>query len=524
MDLFAGFRSAHGTHGVPYYDDNHNKWSLKNPDKAQAAKTVREPVTVELWGKHIGGVRPLGIIPIDEEGMCVWGSIDVDDYQINAIELVQQIEQLKLPLVPCRSKSGGMHLFLFLSSPATARSVQKYLKDVAAVIGRAGSEIFPKQTEILASRGDLGNWMVMPYYGSDYDGKLFMQYGIKKTGGEQTIQEFLTLAHKRKVAPDQLVVRKPRLPGAASVGAAAAPHTEEPFSDGPPCLQHLVRGGVKPGGQNNTLLMMGIYFKRKYPNDPNEWKKMLEQANHSFLDPPGASDALASVIRSLEAKDYLYTCKSEPMVSHCNSQACRIRRFGVGVAGAFPVISGISKLNTDPPIWFVDVEDRRLEIATEVLQNYTKFHAACMERVDKSFVLVKQSDWMMMLADAMQNLQVIEAPPEIGRGGVFFEMLEDFLTNRQRGQHVEDILMGRPWEDQEAGRHYFQIKDLDKFMRREGEKNYTRGHMTTAIKKLGGDAHFMNIKGAGRNCWWVPSALFRPAPVVSAPNIEGAPV
>jgi hypothetical protein len=513
--LFAGFLGAHGTHGEPQQDPDSLKWHIK-----KTARTVPGPATVELWEKHLSGERPLGVAPIREDGTCLWGSGDVDDYEIDIIQLVQAIERAKLPLVPCYSKSGGVHLFLFLSEPAPAVEVQRYLRDVLARLGYANSEVFPKQTEILADRGDKPNWIVMPYFGGTYDNKLRMQVGVKASGGEQTVQEFLALAEERRQPRSALAARARSRP-APSVNGTAPPGTGVAFSDGPPCLQHLVVGGIKPGYQNNTLLMMGIYFKKTNPSD---WEALLEQANQDHLDPPGSSEGLASVIRSLRSKDYLYTCKTEPMKSHCNAAVCRARRYGVGDEGAFPAISGISKLDTDPPIWFVNVEDSRLEVNTEELQDYRRFHAKCMSELNRCYMAIKQSDWFTVLSEAMRDVHLVPAPQEVGRQGIFHERLEEFLTNRQRGTSREDLLRGRPWEDEEAGRHYFRLRDLSKFLEREGDKTTSRGQMTEQIKRFGGGDHFFNIKGHGVNVWWVPSRQFRRPPQSDSPSVPGVPV
>ena len=91
----------YGTHGEP--TQKGLKWEIRS-----TALTLRHAVTQDLWQKHIDGKKPLGIIPIDEDDMCSWGSIDVDDYTNNLYGLIDRVEQLVLPLLPCRSKSGGL--------------------------------------------------------------------------------------------------------------------------------------------------------------------------------------------------------------------------------------------------------------------------------------------------------------------------------------------------------------------------------------------------------------------------------
>jgi len=74
--LFAGYMGAHGTHGEPYQEPGKAKWEIKG----SGAKTLKQPVTLELWQQHVAGTRPLGIVLVNEKGLCSCASIDVDVY------------------------------------------------------------------------------------------------------------------------------------------------------------------------------------------------------------------------------------------------------------------------------------------------------------------------------------------------------------------------------------------------------------------------------------------------------------
>lgn len=517
MTLFSGHSGAHGTHGVPVREIGSLKWAIKS-----TADSRREPPTLAMWKQHLAGKRPLGIIPIRQDSTCSWGSIDVDEYDANLLAIITQVDARGLPLVPCRSKSGGLHLFLFLEEPQPAGAVQSLLRDLAASLGRAGDEIFPKQTQILEDKGDVGNWMVMPYYGDTYGGKIREQVGLRKTGAEMTAEEFCDVAEKARVPTGKFISKfealgkRRKTPG----GAAAAP-VGGPFSDGPPCLQHLAAEKVGRGQQSNALLMMGIYFKRL---DPANWKQLLEDANREHLDPPGSAEGLTSVMRSLEKKDYEYTCRNEPMVSHCNSSLCRTRRHGVGEGGNYPLITGLSKLNTEPPIWFVDLGTHRIDTTTEQLSNYILFHRLAMEKADVCYALMKPSDWLAAVAAAMQNLTVIPAPPEVGITGRFMELLVEFLTNRAKGDRREDILSGRPFEDLEHGKFYFRLKDLIKFLKREDMKELGVPQVSERIRRLGGASGQLTIKDHNTAVWWVPSVAVTRAPTVEPARPPGSPI
>ena len=123
------------------------------------------PSPKNTGAKHLKGEGPaLGIIPITENNDCRWGCIDIDEYNFDHTSLIKSIRNNKLPLIVCRSKSGGAHVFLFTKENIPASLMQSKLKQMAIILGYEGSEIFPKQTEILVDRGDTGNFLNLPYY------------------------------------------------------------------------------------------------------------------------------------------------------------------------------------------------------------------------------------------------------------------------------------------------------------------------------------------------------------------------
>jgi hypothetical protein len=509
MDLFSGFESAHGTHAEPIQRPGSLKWEIRS-----SAATLREPVTLDLWQDHLTGKRPLGVIAIREDNTCMWGSIDYDVYDIDLTSVIRRAEELEnIKLVPCRSKSGGLHLFLFLQQPTPAAEIVEILRDLAARIGVGGSEVFPKQVRVLKERGDLGSWMIMPYFGGTYGGRLAEQVGLRVTGTELTIDEFIRAADKARVPPEAIAgyVKARRRKDKTN----STEETGKPFGDGPPCLQHLASEKIPLGGQNNALFMMGLYYKKAFPGD---WKKHLEEAGRVHLDPPASSDAMQSLIKSLERKEYEYTCNNEPMASHCNARLCRTRRHGVGSWGDYPTLDGLSVLKTDPVIWFVDVDNERLEVSTADLQNYIKFHAVCMEKTQRCYKLMRQDNWLRQVNEAMSNVVAIDPPPDSKPEAQMHELLEEFLVNRTHGNRPEDLLSGRPWTNEDENRLEFRLRDLLKFLKREGQQEISRGRLIRMIQKMDGGHGFRTIAGKGVNYWWLNADLFSKVPEVSVPK------
>ncbi len=124
-----------------------------------------------------------------ENNECRWGCIDIDVYNVDHLVLMRNIKGLSLPLVTFRSKSGGAHLFLFASEFIPASLMQSKLKAMAEALGYAGSEIFPKQTEILVERGDTGNFLNLPYHG----GVRGLRYAMKAGGEAASLESFYSI-------------------------------------------------------------------------------------------------------------------------------------------------------------------------------------------------------------------------------------------------------------------------------------------------------------------------------------------
>ena len=131
--IFEGLKSAYGFFKI--------EKEKANGKKAGKAGVIREEPTLKLFEDHIEGKDGLGIIPINEQDSCKWGCIDIDQYPLDHAALVKKIRDLKIPLVICRSKSGGAHCFLFSNEWVSAQDMQKALKNISAALGYGESEI-----------------------------------------------------------------------------------------------------------------------------------------------------------------------------------------------------------------------------------------------------------------------------------------------------------------------------------------------------------------------------------------------
>ena len=232
QSIFDGLQQAYG-----YFRIESQTSSGKSTGKAGI---LREPRTTELWERHLSGTgNGLGIIPINEDNSCKWGCIDVDQYPLDHGALVAKIRKLDLPLVVCRSKSGGAHLFLFSTEWVAAKDVQKALQCMAAALGYGESEIFPKQVVLHLDRGDVGNFLNLPYYNAEEG----LRYAFLDDGTSATLEEFIELYETYAQTREQVI----------KLQVVQQSQETQIMADGPPCLQILCKNGVSEGGRNNGL-------------------------------------------------------------------------------------------------------------------------------------------------------------------------------------------------------------------------------------------------------------------------------
>lgn len=486
FELFRGHTGGHGTYGNEEKSPGKAKSEIK-----KTARTLREPPTPALWQQHLEGTRPIGIIPVNNIGMCWWGVIDVDKYDLDHASIVKAIERMKLPMIVCRSKSGGAHIFMFLKESVSAVDLITKLKQIAVFLGFGSSEIFPKQTEILEDRGDLGNWLNMPYFNAEGG----TRYAVTNDGRGLSIDRFLDLAFKTRLTEEEFHAVSP---GKLSV--------DGDLSEAPPCLQYLATVGVGDGSKHNALLAFGILAKKIWHEG---WDTKLAEWNQKFILPPAASpEDLLGIIKHLRKKDYVYKCKDQPLASHCDSRACRNRKYGIG-SGSAPDITSISVLDTQPPLFFVCLNSGgTVECQSDDILSSRNFQKAALEQLKIVLPLFKNDVWLDQMQKCLEQAIIIDAPKEVGSSGALHELLEEFCTDRHSAKDKDEILLGKPWLDEDKHRYWFRLSDFTSHLEKAKFRDFRRSQIVSRIKELGGDHGFFNMRGRGVNVWWVPASAF----------------
>ena len=471
-EIFEGNNSAYGQLILSGTTNNKGKADGK-------AFIKRQQVTDNLWEDHLAGKDPaLGVIPINEDNMCKWGCIDVDVYNVDHLVLMRNIKGLGFPLVTFRSKSGGAHLFLFAKEFIPASLMQSKLKAMADALGYAGSEIFPKQTEILVERGDTGNFLNLPYHG----GARGLRYAIKAGGEAASLESFYSIYDEwsqTKQEIEQITVKETKI--------------EEVFEQGPPCLNRLATEGFGEGSRNNSLFNIAVYCKKAF----EDWENQVGQYNQKYMDPPLSYQEVQLVIKSVTRKGYdKYRCKEQPICGVCNAAKCRTKKFGVGFEDEqMPELNTLTKIKSNPPQWFLNVAGNRVELKTEQLHNPNLFAIAVLDQANVVSPIPKAKDWREVhLKMLMQNLQEIEPLESLDPINQIVNLLYDFTVNRPAARTKEDMLNKMSWTDD--GHTYFRMDDFYSFCKRnnwEMDKIKT-GNLIKTLEDIFEDEIRMTLK------------------------------
>jgi len=113
------------------------------------------------------GIKGIVLPPIRKsDSKCIWAAIDIDGEVYNnddiKIDLLKKVQELKLPLVPCFSKSKGLHLYIFFSEWTDAELVIDILHTYLHKLGLPqDTECFPKQAKLKPT--DTGNGIMLPF-------------------------------------------------------------------------------------------------------------------------------------------------------------------------------------------------------------------------------------------------------------------------------------------------------------------------------------------------------------------------
>lgn len=404
----------------------------EKPAKGEKIKTTitneKGKVDDNLLMSHLTGEFGVGICPVTTDGKCLFGVLDIDYYKGKIRKMLDIIRDYQLPLVPFRSKSGGLHCYLFLSRGVSAKTIRDTLNLIIKVFsldkmyGEEKVEVFPKQDKV--TEDGFGSSITLPYFNAEEP----YTYLLDLDGNEVPFEEALNQIQKRFTTIETVREALENLP----------------YNDAPPCLQRILLSGLVGGedtGRNNFLFSFALYASKKYGLEG--FASYVRELNNSF-ECPIEESAVESTIASIKSKEYSYRCKDIPCNGFCDKSLCKKREFGLGrEKGHFSDIEygQLLRYKTAEPyyVWQLKLQGSEGDFKNIVfrdegeLLDQKNFAKVCVRFLNFAPRQVQTNDWFGTLNKYLASVKDVEVRAESDTSALSMirQMFVRYLSNKQ---------------------------------------------------------------------------------------------
>jgi hypothetical protein len=341
IKYFDGYREAYGLADFEHEDA---KVDLESGKKKPVYRWNFEPLTEEIYTSHLAGKISIGIQPCNIDKEARLGVIDIDpkDYaDFDKKFFIDKIQEFDLPLIPVESKSGGLHLWIFIDEFMSAKDIVSFLTNLLPLFKlKPNTEIFPKQTELTKdeSTGKIGpgQFINLPYYGEE-------RKALNVDGTSFTLNNFLQLIEANTVSKNDLQQITDGIDKQIYEGVNGD------FIDGPPCMAVLSKLSKEKNfdGKDRFMYNYHVLVKMKYPDT---WEDKVKNAPVKYFEEihgnAWTDQKLKAKIKSWAKTEKGYTCNQDPLFEHCKKGICVKKKFGVlsGSKGSYPGLTNLRKI------------------------------------------------------------------------------------------------------------------------------------------------------------------------------------
>jgi hypothetical protein len=348
IKIFDGYRMAYGTAELKNAKVDPEKGGKLVIPKGDYGWTYQE-LTDDVYKRHLEGTLSIGVQPCNENSEAKFGVIDIDPKDYVGFDrqyIIEKIQEYKLPLVPVLSKSGGLHLYLFMNEFVLATLIVSFLSNLLSLFKlKSNNEIFPKQTQLTkdpeTGKTNVGFFINLPYF------KKTERLAINLDGTTFTLEQFIEVAEANMVNVEDLKNITESIENKDLEGV------DEEFDDGPPCLAHLSKIMKNPGfdGKDRFMYNYHVFVKMKYGDN---WQQRVMNAPVKYFEPVHANawdkQALTAKVRSWSKSEKGYTCTQSPISDYCKKGVCVKKKFGIlaGSKGSYPVLANLRKIDIQP--------------------------------------------------------------------------------------------------------------------------------------------------------------------------------
>lgn len=482
--IFTGNKQAYGIH---LYTDT----QVGKKEEGKSFTKV-EPVQTALYTNHLNGKKGLGIIPISTGNKCSFSVIDVDVYDGSISFLIDTIYKYEFPLVPFKSKSGGLHLYLFYDTPIPAKKSIAYCKLFITLLGLPiDTEVFPKQSKL--QTGQAGNWINLPYYKHSEP----KQYMISSDKEPKSLEEALLSIEEHLFSESKLNEFLENMP----------------LNDAPPCLQSIYLKG-DTSNRNEYLFSMARYLKTKHGDD---FEYKITEVNNELSKPISISELTNTIISTYKKKDWAYKCTQEPICSLCNKAVCKTREYGIGGSEISELsFEEFTQIQTDPPYYEWIINEQTLTFFTEMdIIAQAKFRELCFRQLHVLPLRLKDNTWTTIVNSALKNIQIkeVDNAEDMSPGGMLLTHLYEFLEQRTLAENKEQIMIDRVFKDKNLKAYVFKSKNLIAFLLYQKQfREFRTVEVQDRLRKLGGksERYYISTRYKTARVWTLPFKSLEP--------------
>lgn len=405
----------------------------------------KRPHDQSHFEEHVAGTSALGLAPILDDNRCWWGAIDIDCHHgetepdLSALSL--KIKSLGLPLVVCRSKSGGAHLYLFLNEPSTAQTVKKFLESWVLALGYPKeTEVFPKQFQLRGEGEDkqFPSWINLPYF----DIANTMRWAVAE-GQRLSFEEFLDHAESMRTSVREINDKKRaiRLAGIVQEAGGPAPEMLELSLDGaPPCVAHMLTNGIDPGQRNDAMYSVAVFLKRF---DPVFFRQHAEDVNEAMPKPLSNKELQKITASVARRNDPLYRCGVDPCKSLCQSATCVKREHGINEneSGNMAKLAKVAfdrvvKIDSDPPSWKLYFGTHEVSFTGMQILDPKFARVAIYNKTGVIIPVMKADSWAEIIGPLSEEAEVVPMPEEATVDGMLRDKIGDFFRGTDLRESV----------------------------------------------------------------------------------------
>ena len=399
IKFFTGLKRNYGFCNINngYKDPNTGKIKFHSGDYGWSGK----PITEEDYRLHLHGRKSIGIQPCDDNGYARFGAIDIDPKIYKDLDIqfyLDTIQKNNLPLIPIKSKSNGLHLYIFTKEFVKAKEIKEFLEQVLFLFKLPiVTEVFPKQTKLGKNTdGDPinGNFINLPYFNKSE------RVALDPSGNEMSLELFLNCIELNKMTSEQLKQITNKIIQNELIGGA------EEFKDGPPCLEILSKEKMTDG-RDRFLYNYMVFAKKKYPDN---WGKMVLKAGRNYFefDEVWTDDHIEKKIKHWEKQNKGHSCTDPLLAPVCVKSECIKRNFGIMSDRkiTWPRLSNLIKVDFKPdPEYYFDVERDDGETVTVHAKDVNKIK----DQQELRSLIMAQADDIPPPIKGMEFYEIIKA-------------------------------------------------------------------------------------------------------------------